>query len=72
MEILPDIIPLPPAPVPVSEEGVTYQIKWGDTLWDLAAAYYKNPWRYPEIAAANNISNPDYIISGTYITIPPK
>lgn len=68
----PDIIPLPPAPVPVSEEGVTYQIKWGDTLWDLAAAYYKNPWRYPEIAAANNISNPDYIISGTYITIPPK
>jgi len=47
-----------------------YRIKWGDTLWDIADAYYKNPWRYPRIARYNNIKNPDYIISGTTIRIP--
>lgn len=67
----PDIAPRPvPQPETPAQEGVQYRIKWGDTLWDLAAAYYKNPWRYPEIAQANNIANPDYIISGTYIIIP--
>ncbi|MCR5724140.1 MAG: Hsp70 family protein [Treponema sp.] len=49
---------------------VVYHIKWGDTLWDISAAYYKNPWRYPKIANYNNIKNPDLIISGTDITIP--
>ena len=68
---VPDIVPLPPEPAP-AEQNVTYQIKWGDTLWDIAAAYYRNPWRYPEIAEANNISNPDYIVSGTTIVIPPR
>ena len=68
---VPDIVPLPPEPAP-AEQNVIYQIKWGDTLWDIAAAYYRNPWRYPEIAEANNISNPDYIVSGTTIVIPPR
>lgn len=49
---------------------ISYKIKWGDTLWDLSATYYKNPWLYPKIAKYNNIKNPNYIIAGTYIKIP--
>ena len=65
------VVPLPP---PVEEEKkpeyITYKIKWGDTLWDIADTYYKNPWRYKKIAKYNKIKNPDYIISGTTIKIP--
>lgn len=49
---------------------ITYKIKWGDTLWDISAAYYKNPWRYPKIARYNGIKNPNHIVAGTYIKIP--
>ena len=62
-----------PAQPPVAEEkpkNITYKIKWGDTLWDIADTYYKNPWKYKYIARYNGIRNPDYIISGTKIVIP--
>lgn len=62
-----------PAQPPVAEEkpkDIIYKIKWGDTLWDIADTYYKNPWRYKYIARYNGIKNPDYIISGTKIVIP--
>ena len=64
------VAPVRPAAAPKSTGDVTYRIKWGDTLWDIADAYYKNPWRYPRIARYNNIKNPDHIISGTTILIP--
>ena len=54
----------------VNRKGVSYKIKWGDTLWDIADTYYKNPWKYKKIASYNGIKNPDHIISGTVITIP--
>lgn len=50
--------------------NVKYKLKWGDTLWDIANTYYKNPWKYKKIATFNNIKNPDHIISGTVIVIP--
>ena len=50
-------------------EDITYKIKWGDTLWDIASTYYKNPWKYKKIARDNNIRNPDYIISGRKIIL---
>jgi len=59
-----------PPPAAAKEPGVWYKIKWGDTLWDLAYAYYRNPWYYPRIAKANKIKNPDLIISGNRIWIP--
>ena len=65
---------VPEIPKPKEEivpNDVIYRIKWGDTLWDLAESYYQNPWLYKKIAKANNIKNPDVIISGTDIVIPP-
>jgi hypothetical protein len=75
-----------PAPAPVAEApkapepakkavvfkkpGVTYKIRWGDTLWDLSYTYYRNPWIYMKIAKANKIRNPDLIISGHKLWIP--
>lgn len=64
------VVPKKPATPARSTGDVRYKIKWGDTLWDLADAYYKNPWRYTRIARYNNIRDPDYIISGTTILIP--
>ena len=66
-----EVEPLPPA---VKEEkkpeSIKYKIKWGDTLWDICDTYYKNPWKYKYLARWNGITNPDHIISGTYIIIP--
>jgi hypothetical protein len=68
----------PPAPVSsytvpatIPREGAPYKIRWGDTLWDISEAFYRSPWLYPRIARFNNIRNPDLIISGTTIRIPP-
>lgn len=52
--------------------SVRYLIKWGDTLWDLAETFYKDPWDFKIIADHNKIKNPSLIISGTYIDIPAK
>jgi hypothetical protein len=69
----------PPAPVMsyrvpavIPKNGVVYQIKWGDTLWDISAAFYRNPWLYPRIARDNKIRNPDLIIAGSNVRIYPK
>ena len=69
----------PPAPVSsykvpavIPKNGVVYQIRWGDTLWDISEAFYRNPWLYPRIARHNNIRNPDLIIAGRNIRIPPR
>ncbi|MBU0927069.1 MAG: LysM peptidoglycan-binding domain-containing protein, partial [Spirochaetes bacterium] len=59
-------------PAPAKKEGTWYKIRWGDTLWDLSIAYYRTPWLYRTIAKANKIKNPDLIISGTWIFIPPR
>ncbi|MDR1429369.1 MAG: LysM peptidoglycan-binding domain-containing protein [Spirochaetaceae bacterium] len=59
-------------PQTIPREGAVYRIRWGDTLWDISEAFYRNPWLYPRIARFNNIRNPDLIISGTTIRIPPK
>jgi hypothetical protein len=69
--------PVPPVssyrvPTTIPREGVAYRIRWGDTLWDISEAFYRNPWLYPRIARFNNIRNPDFIISGRTIRIPPR
>ena len=65
------VVPDLPKPEKKREPKViTYKIKWGDTLWDISAAYYKNPWRYKKIARYNGIKNPNHIVAGTFIKIP--
>jgi hypothetical protein len=59
-----------PALIPAG--GVPYKIQWGDTLWEISEAFYRNPWLYPRIARFNNIRNPNRIISGRTIRIPPR
>ncbi|WP_010253495.1 Hsp70 family protein [Treponema primitia] len=59
-------------PQTIPRNGAPYKIRWGDTLWDISEAFYRNPWLYPRIARFNNIRNPDRIISGTTIRIPPR
>lgn len=61
--------PREPEPAPATE-NVFYHIQWGDTLWDLAETYYRNPWQYKYIARYNAIKNPDLIIAGRYLVIP--
>ncbi|MFZ4616737.1 MAG: Hsp70 family protein [Rectinemataceae bacterium] len=63
-----------PAAAPAKAEpapaGKRYRIKWGDTLWDIAWASYRDPWLYPRIVKANKLRNPDRIMAGTWIVIP--
>jgi nucleoid-associated protein YgaU len=59
-------------PSVIPREGVPYRIRYGDTLWDISEAFYRNPWLYPRIARFNNIRNPDLIISGALIRVPPR
>lgn len=59
-------------PKTIPKEGFRYRIRWGDTLWDISEAFYRNPWLYPRIARFNKIRNPDFILAGAHIRVPPK
>ena len=59
-------------PSVIPREGVNYTIRWGDTLWDISQAFYRTPWLFNRIAQFNNIRNPNHIISGRTIRIPPR
>ena len=39
------VVPEQPPVTPEKPKDINYKIKWGDTLWDIADTYYKNPWR---------------------------
>ncbi|MGO8693620.1 MAG: Hsp70 family protein [Rectinemataceae bacterium] len=73
---LPAPPPAPPGPpvrsAAAKRPGVHYRIKWGDTLWNLSYAFYRNPWYFAKIARVNKIRNPDFIIAGHTIWIPPR
>ena len=49
---------------------MSYRIRKGDTLWDISATYYRNPWLYLRLARANSIRNPDLIFAGEKLFIP--
>ena len=70
-----EVAPAPEAPkkdITFRKPGVTHRIKWGDTLWDLSYAYYRDPWFFGRIAKVNKIKNPDLIICGKKLWIPAK
>jgi len=49
---------------------VTYVVKKGDTLWDIAEKYLNDPFRYPELAKSSHIRDPHWIYPGDIIRIP--
>ena len=53
-----------------SSSGRYYTVVKGDTLWAIAKRYYGDGNRYPEIARANNIANPNIIHIGQKLLIP--
>ncbi|NIO16004.1 MAG: LysM peptidoglycan-binding domain-containing protein [Deltaproteobacteria bacterium] len=54
------------------EQGTIHNVTTGDTLWDLSATYYGEPWRWPEIWELNRyLTNPNYIYPGLEIVIAP-
>jgi len=58
-------------PSAIPPEGINYRIRHGETLWDISETFYRDPWLYPRIAWHNNISNPNNLIPGRIINIPP-
>jgi LysM domain len=59
------------AAAPAAEKESLYTIKRGDTLWDIANAFFKDPFLWPFIWKANPpITNPDLIYAGNKLVIP--
>ncbi|OBI09821.1 lectin [Mycolicibacter nonchromogenicus] len=66
-----------PAPVeeaapeaPAAPAARTYTVVAGDTLWAIAERFYGDGSKYPQIAEASGIANPDLIHPGQELTIP--
>lgn len=60
-----------PAPAPAPAPGGTYYtVVPGDNLWNIAVTYYGDGTRYPEIATANAIPDPNLIFPGQVLLIP--
>jgi hypothetical protein len=62
----------PAAPPEASAASITHKVRWGDTLWDIAAKYYGDPWLYRRIAKENGLTNANKLVSGTVVKIPPR
>lgn len=50
--------------------GDKYTVETGDTLWDIAQRAYGDPFKWTEIAKANNLANPNLIHRGNEFIIP--
>ncbi|MBI2431214.1 MAG: LysM peptidoglycan-binding domain-containing protein [Candidatus Levybacteria bacterium] len=48
----------------------SYTVESGDYLWEIAIRAYGDGYRWPEIAMANNLSNPDIIHRGNTFKLP--
>ena len=58
--------------VSAGPDEVTHVVKKGDTLWDIAKAYLKDPFRWPDVFQRNTdiVENPHWIYPGETIRIP--
>jgi len=61
-----------PAPQPVlnPRHPDTYVVQSGDTLWDIAAMFLRDPWYWPEIWQINpQVQNPHLIFPGDILSL---
>jgi nucleoid-associated protein YgaU len=70
--VVPAAAPDPAARPETPAAGITHKVRWGDTLWELAAKYYGDPWLYRRIAKENGLTNANKLVSGTVVKIPPR
>jgi LysM domain len=52
------------------QKAKTYTVKSGDTLWDIARRFYQNPYKWTDIAKANNIKDPKKLQIGKVLRLP--
>jgi LysM repeat protein len=57
---------------PLAADEVEHVVKKGDTLWDIAQAFLKDPFKWPEVFSRNSdiVENPHWIYPGENIRIP--
>lgn len=51
---------------------VTYEVKKGDTLYQISRKFYNDPQKYKLIMEANGIEDPNKIMAGQILVIPPE
>ena len=67
----PKLVPIDGSQVPLAEDSPDrYVVKPGDTLWDIASVFLKDPWYWPEIWHVNpEIENPHLIYPGDVLAL---
>ncbi|MEJ0085915.1 MAG: LysM peptidoglycan-binding domain-containing protein [Pseudomonadota bacterium] len=65
-----DAAPVQTAQLIRPDAPMNYTVKRGDTLWDIAAVFLKDPWFWPEIWQINpQVENPHLIYPGDVLSL---
>jgi hypothetical protein len=60
----------PPSPTLNPRHPETYVVQRGDTLWDIASMFLRDPWYWPEIWQINpQVANPHLIFPGDILSL---